>query len=79
VVVEAAEEQRRVWQVPQRFGPAVQVGLEVFQGYAVRGHGVDGEHVLPHQPEVLARPDEMGALGADNRIFAVVASVGGHD
>jgi hypothetical protein len=77
-IVQAAEEQRRVRQILQRLGAAVQVGLEVLKGHPVGGHGIDGEHVLPHEPEVLARLDEMGALCADDRIFAVVPGVGGH-
>jgi hypothetical protein len=54
LVVEAAEEQRRVGDVPQRFRAAVQVGLEVLEGDPVPGHGVDREDVLAHQPEVFA-------------------------
>jgi hypothetical protein len=77
-IVQAAEEQRGVRQVLQRLGTAVQVGLEVLKGHPVARHGVDGEHVLPHQPEVLAGLDEMDALGADDRIFAVVTGVSGH-
>jgi hypothetical protein len=51
VVVEPAEEQRRVGDVLERFGAAIQIRLEVFEGDRVPGHRVDGEDVLAHQAE----------------------------
>jgi hypothetical protein len=54
-VVEAAEEERRVGQVLQRLGPAVQVRLEVLKRDAVAGHRVFGQlkYVLAHQVQEL--------------------------
>jgi hypothetical protein len=73
-VPQAAEEQRSVRDILQRFGPAPQVGLEVFQAQGGRGRDlwIDGEHVLAHEAQELAGLGEVGALGANDRIFGVV-------
>jgi hypothetical protein len=52
-IVEAAEEQRGIGNVLQGLGPVVERGLEVLLGHRVAAHGPQGQHVFPHQPEVL--------------------------
>ncbi len=76
-VVEPAEEQRRVRQVLERLGAAVQVGLEILQADPVACHRVarEAEDVLPHQVQVLARPREVGPLRLDDGVFTVVVLV----
>jgi hypothetical protein len=53
-IVEPAEEQRRVRQVAERLGPAVQVRLEVLLGDRVTAQRPEREHVFTHEPEEVA-------------------------
>jgi hypothetical protein len=69
-VVEAAEEERGVGDVLQGFGPVVERGLEVLLGDWVSAHGSQRQHVLPHQPEVLAGTQELVALGGEDGVSA---------
>ena len=69
-VVEAAEEQRGVGNVLQGLGPVVEVGLEVLLGDRVPAHGPQRQHVLPHQPEELARAPQLVALGGQDGVAA---------
>jgi hypothetical protein len=72
-VVQPAEEERRVRHVLQRFGPAVQLELEVLEAYLVAGHRVLGEleNVLAHDVEQLAGPGQVGPLIRDHPVFGV--------
>src|SRR5262249_25906458 len=65
-VIEPAEKERGVGDVAQGLGAVVQVRLEVLDGHAVAAQGGQREHVLPHQPQVLAGLAEVPAFGGEN-------------
>ena len=69
-VVEAAEEQGGVREVLERFGPVVQLGLEVLLRDRVPAHGPQRQHVLAHQPQEFAGAHQLGALGREDGIAA---------
>ena len=69
-IVQPAEEQGRVRQVAERFGPPVQVGLQVLLGHGVAAQRPEREHVLAHQPEELPRLAGIFTLPNEDRIGA---------
>ncbi|HEV2933425.1 MAG TPA: hypothetical protein VGY96_09860 [Streptosporangiaceae bacterium] len=69
-VVEAAEEQRGVGDVLEGFGPVIEVGLEVLLGDRVTAHGLEGEDVFAHEPEVLARALQLVAFRGQDGVNA---------
>ncbi len=68
LVVDPAEEQRRVRQVAERLDAPVQVGLEVLLGYRVAAQRAEGQHVLAHQPEELPGLGQVRPLGRQHRV-----------
>ena len=69
-VVEAAEEERGVGDVFERFGPVIEVGLEEFLGHGVPAHGLEGEHVLAHHVQEFPGAPQLVALGGQDRVGA---------
>jgi len=70
-VVEQAEEQRRVRQVDQGLGAAVQVGLEVLLGDRVAAERSQREHVLAHEAQELSRAAQVVPFGDQDGIVPV--------
>jgi hypothetical protein len=62
-VVEPAEEQRGVRQVLERFGPVVELGLQVLLGDRVTAQRVERQYVVAHEREVLAGLEQVGPFG----------------
>ena len=67
-VIQPAEEQRRVGQVDQGLGAAVQIGLEVFLGDPIRAESAERQHVLAHEPQEVPRPVQMLPFGDQDRV-----------
>src|SRR5207245_1255640 len=59
--------------VDQRLGAAVQVSLEILLRNRVAAERAQGEHVLAHEPQELARAAQVIPLRYQNRIAS------GHD